>query len=173
LFKQSLLVFLSENEFNEIEYLTVRDKLMASGIGLQIISDRIGICTGNNGLKVASEINLMNVKVNNFLGIIIIGGNGIRRHWMNQSLHQILKKFNCKNKLIAAICAAPVILAKAGIENFNISSCINSDKNEIIKSGIKFCEENVVNSGNIITASSEDYSDQFVDSILRFLRKEK
>jgi len=55
------------------------------------------------------------VNVNNFSGLILIGGSGSRNYWKNEVLHKIIKKFFEAKKVIAAICSSPVTLAKAGI----------------------------------------------------------
>ena len=170
--QNSFLIFLPSKDFNEEEYSGVRDILIKSGKQIFITSDDNTVCAGSKGMKVKSDTSFDNVNTNNFAGIILIGGIGSRQYWSNVHLHKILIDFQKAEKIIASICSAPVILAKAGILN-NKSATVNSEnKMELINSGINYNDRNVVVDGDIITSDGPKSAVQFTEAILH-LSKQK
>jgi protease I len=111
------------------------------------------------------------VNTNNFAGIILIGGEGSRLYWNNSHLHNIVNEFFNSEKIVAAICSAPVILAKAGILKNKSATCFSEDKMELINSGINYNDRNVVFDGNVITADGPKSAIQFTEAILHTLKQ--
>jgi len=166
--KNSFLVFLPKKDFNEEEFIAVKKRLLKAGKNIFITSDDHTVCSGNKGMKVKSDINFANVNVNNFNAFVLIGGAGNRNYWQNEQLHKIIKKFFDSKKVIAAICSAPVILAKSGILQNKTATCFSEDKSELINAGINYQDRNIVNDRNIITAEGPKSAVQFAETILHF-----
>jgi len=163
---KSILFILPKKNFNEVEFLTTKRLLEKGGCSIFIASDANSFCEGKNGLKVKNDVSLFNINENNFGGIVFIGGSGVKEYWNNQFLHKITKKFFEKKKITAAICSAPVILAKAGILKNVAATCYPDDKAELIKAGAEFKDENVIVRKNIITAKNAQASEEFAEAIL-------
>ena len=166
LVNKSLLIILPATDFNEEEYLTIKNILEISGFRLFIASDAHSLCVGNNNLKVRADVSFFNIHETNFAGIIFIGGNGVRNYWDNKTLHLIAKKFFEKKKMVAAICNAPVLLAKAGILAGKDATCYPDDKRELEKEGINYVDIPVVIQRNVITAQQPSSSNDFANSIV-------
>lgn len=165
----SVLIILPSTEFNEQEFLAVKNTFSKSNIKLFIASDTNNLCLGNNGLKVKPDLNFFNMNEKNFISIILIGGKGIKSYYNNKLIFNILNKFNVSNKLIAAICGAPLILVKSDLfHNIDIT-CYPDLQNEIDNSLYKIIESGVVSYKNIITASGPEYATQFAQTILNKL----
>ena len=111
------------------------------------------------------------MNINNFAAIILIGGSGSRNYWKNESLHKIVKKFNESNKIVAAICSSPVILAKAGILQNKKATCFSEDKMELINAGIDYQDKYVVSDENIVTANDARSALQFIEAVLHLTKK--
>ncbi len=164
--KKSIVIFLAKYGFNEVEYLQTRRIIEQSGITIFVASDNTGLCTGSKGLKVCAEISLFNINSNNFNGIVLIGGSGIKNYWNNKSLHNILHKFSDQAKTIGAICAAPVTLAKAGLLQSTACTCHPDDKSTLIESGVEHKDSPVIVSNNFVTARSEENTVDFAKTVL-------
>ena len=169
--KRSLLIILPAENFNEKEYLTVKHILEISGLKLFIASDAHTLCVGKNGLKVKADVSFFNMNVNNFAGIVFIGGSGVKKYWNNEHLQIIIKKFYEKKKLVAAICSAPVILARAGLLEGKDATCYPEDRREMEKCGINYIYQSVVIQKNIITAQDSSSSQDFANAIVNFCWK--
>ncbi len=167
----NLLIFLPARQFNDQEFLTVNHSLKKNHFGVFIASDTAWMCEGINGLKVKPDINILNVHVRNFSGIILIGGSGAREYRNNQQLNRIIKKFKDEEKIVAAICSAPVILAQAGILRNISATCFYEDKSELINAGADFKQSPVICRKNIITAEGPKASADFADAIINRLNE--
>lgn len=163
---RNLLIFLPARQFNDQEFLIVNHELKKHGFAVFIASDTAWMCEGINGLKVKADMNIFNIHVNNFAGIILIGGAGARKYRDNQQLQRIIKKFNEEKKIVAAICSAPVILAQAGILKNIAATCFYEDKTELINAGADFKPSPVISRKNIITAEGPKASADFADAII-------
>jgi protease I len=168
--QNSLLIFLPKKDFNEEEFTIVKNRLLKAGKKVFITSDDHFICSGSKGMKVKSDTSFYNVNVNNFSGLILIGGAGSRSYWKNDSIHKIVRKFFESKKTLAAICSSPVIFAKAGILENKKATCYSEDKMELINAGIDYHEKNVVVDGNVITADNSHSALQFAEAILHLTK---
>ena len=168
--KNSVLIFLPKKGFNEEEYNIVRARLLKARKQVFITSDDHSVCSGSKGMKVKSDTSFLNVNVNNFSSLILIGGSGSRNYWKNESLHKIIKKFFEAKKVIAAICSSPVILANAGILQDKKATCFSEDKMELINAGIDYQDRNVVVDGNVVTADGVHSALQFSEAVLHLIK---
>ena len=129
------------------------------------------MCEGTAGKKFKPDLRLENINANNFSGIVLIGGNGAKDYKNNLKLHKILNDFNKSNKIVAAICIAPVILAAAGLLNGRSATCFPEVKQELMKQEIDYKDIPVVVAKNIITANGPKASFEFAEAILYLLNK--
>lgn len=162
---KNILFFLPANDFNEEEFLLVKNTFRESSFRIFIASDSHSLCNGNNGMKVKADVNLYNVHAGNFEAFILIGGNGMRTYWNNQTLINIVRRFYESGKLIGAICSAPVLLANAGIIRQHQGTCYPGDRNEFEKAGGKYTGQPVVSCGNIVTAQCPEDALEFSRTI--------
>lgn len=168
--QNSFLIFLPKKDFNEEEYNIVKRRLLKAGRQVFITSDDHFVCSGSKGMKVKSDTSFYNVNVNNFSGLILIGGPGSKNYWKNESLHKIIRSFFDSKKIIAAICSSPIILAKAGILQNKKATCYKEDKMELINTEIDYQEKNVVVDGIVVTADNSHSALQFSEAILHLTK---
>ena len=169
--QRSILLILPADNFNEQEFLTVKTVLCRKNFNIFIASDAHTLCIGSDGLRVRADVNLYNMHVQNFAAVVYIGGEGVRNYWNNLMLQKIASDFNKANKIVAAICSAPVILAKAGVLSEREVTCYPADKKEIEKTNLIYKDQPVIVCGNIITAQSPETSSEFVNMIVSHLSK--
>ncbi|GKU24439.1 hypothetical protein CFB3_26400 [Clostridium folliculivorans] len=82
----------------------------------------------------------------------------------------LVKYFNKQNKFIVAICAAPTVLAKAGIIDGRIITAYSGYETKLL--GCHFVENNVVIDNNIITSRGLATPYPFAYKIAEILRKD-
>jgi protease I len=167
--QKSILIILPADKFNELEFVTVKNILSRKGYNIFIASDAHTLCIGSDGLRVRADVNLYNMHVQNFAAVIFIGGDGARNYWNNSLLHKLAVDFNNAEKMIAAICSAPVLLAKAGVLFERNATCYPADRKEIEKNNMTYKSLPVVVCGNIITAQSSSDSSEFANVIISHL----
>lgn len=166
-----ILVFIAEG-FEEIEALTVVDVLRRANIQCDMCS-----ITSNKEIKGAHNIlvnadkTLEEIKSNEYNGLVIPGGMpGATNLRDNNKLIDLVKEFNKDKKLIAAICAGPIVLSKANIiKGKEVTSYPGFE--EDLKEGL-YKEDLVVQDGNIITSRGPSSAMYFAFRILENFKKD-
>ncbi len=164
--EHSVLLFLPESDFSEAEYLTIKKRLEKKGYKVFITSDAVTVCKGDRGLRVKPDVKLMNIKEANFSSFVLIGGKGVQKYFDNEMLHNALLRFRGAKKKTAAICAAPVIFARAGLLQNIPATCHPSYATELKAGRAEFKDQQVVVAGSIITARDYEASVPFADALL-------
>ena len=170
---KKILLMLAEG-FEEVEALTVVDYLRRK----DIICDTCSIAESKNvegahRISVESDKVLKDiVDIEGYDGIVLPGGlPGSTNLRDNDRVIELVKDFDKNEKLIAAICAAPIVLEKAGIiDGKNITSYPGTEGE--LKSG-KYKEDLVVRDGHIITSRGPAVAVYFALEIVDYLIGER
>lgn len=101
--------------FEEIEALTVVDVMRRAGETCHMISIKnLSVIGGHNIIVQADAI--IDDKIKDYDLLVFPGGMpGSTNLQTNSKVVELVKYFNDNNKLIGAICAAPIVLAEANI----------------------------------------------------------
>ncbi|MBW3001950.1 DJ-1/PfpI family protein [Candidatus Woesearchaeota archaeon] len=108
--------------------------------------------------------------INEFDAVVFIGGPGANVYFDNPTAHKIAQ--NAKN-VLAAICIAPVTLAKAGVLEGKKATVWDDGQgtqaNILKENGANYVAEDVVVDGNLITANGPKAATKFGEAILKKL----
>ena len=154
------------NGFEEIEALTVVDVLRRAGIKTETVGVIGSVIEGAHGVKVMVDKRLNQVVSDEYDAIILPGGSpGYLNLGKSAQLMEILKSFNRQNKVIGAICGAPLILAKQGLlDNKRATVYPGMEKELPYPRG-----KNVVVDGNVITSQAPGTAMEFALKIVEKL----
>ena len=104
------------SDFEEIEAITTIDVLDRAGIDITIASREESLnVTGRSGITVLANALLPDALGDTYDVLIIPGGPGTPRMLDDERILQAIKEYINPGKILAAICAAPIILQKAGV----------------------------------------------------------
>ncbi len=137
--------------FEEIEALTVVDILRRAELDINTVSitDNTEVC-GAHGIKVISDEIIDNID-NNFDLLYIPGGYpGYVNLESSFKVKELIEKTYNREKLIAAICAAPSILGKLELLKGKTACCFPSFEEYLLGADVSF--DDVCTDGNIITS---------------------
>jgi len=170
------LIIVAQKGFRDDELFHTREELEKNGISIEIASETIDVAKGMKGATVKPDLSIDDVDVNNYDAIVFVGGIGANSYFDNEKIHKIIKSAMIKNKLLAAICIAPCILAKAGALKNKKATVFNIP---FVKKYRKILEENealfqkkkVVVDDNIITANGPSAARDFGKIISQMLKK--
>jgi 4-methyl-5(b-hydroxyethyl)-thiazole monophosphate biosynthesis len=110
-----VLVPLAEG-FEEIEATTIVDILRRAGIEVVIASLTGHPVTGSHGIRITADTPLAALAEQEFDMIALPGGMPGAEHLKKDSrVAEIIRRLHAKGRPVAAICAAPMVLAAAGV----------------------------------------------------------
>ena len=146
-------VVILANGFEEIEALSVVDILRRSNIQTDIAGTEREFVEGSHGVKIIPDKHLDEISANDYDAVILPGGSpGYINLKNNEKVLDLVKTANEKGKLIAAICAAPTVLAHAGVLKGKRATVYPGMEDELRKGGAEFKEDPVVIDGNVVTS---------------------
>ena len=152
--------------FEEIETITVVDILRRAGARVTLAGTVPGILKGSRNIKLEADEILDNIGEKEFDLICLPGGQlGTDNLKKDTRIEKILKRMQKQGKYIAAICAAPTVLKKAGILKDKIMTChpsVQSDFDSYIK-------DRVVIDENVITSQSPGTAMEFSLKLVEIL----
>ena len=141
------------NGFEEIEALSVVDILKRADFTCDMVSIADKLVSSTHGIKVEADKLIGEVDKESYDMIVFPGGQpGANNLAKNSEVVSWVKDFNDKGKYIAAICAAPLVLAVSEVvKGKRVTSYPDPAFNELFKESI-YVEDLVVVDGNIITS---------------------
>ncbi|OQX82133.1 MAG: hypothetical protein B6D56_00020 [Candidatus Omnitrophica bacterium 4484_70.1] len=171
LFSQTkkVVMIVAPSDFRDEELFVTKEVLESKGIEVKVASLEITSIRGMLGKEVVPDLKLADVNVDDFDGIIFVGGIGAKFYWRHPSALKIAQEAFKKKKVIAAICIAPVILANAQILKGKKATVWRSEAGRIKEKGAIYVETSLVRDGNIITASGPQAAEEFGEKIAEAL----
>ena len=113
--KQRILVPLAEG-FEEIEAVTIVDVLRRAGLDVTVAGLRPGAVTGSHGIAVTPDADLGDLDTTSFTMVVLPGGQPGTRHLAEDArVVALVRRLHEEGRPVAAICAAPLVLHKAGV----------------------------------------------------------
>ncbi len=124
-----------------------------------------GLVTASRGVKLMPDATWDQVDLKSFDLIVLPGGGGGTDNLMNdERVLAALRDFNARGKIIAAICAAPQVLQKAGVVDGKRITCYPGVASKIARA--QRVDDIVVEDGNVITSQGPGTSFAFALAII-------
>jgi len=167
-----IYVHLAEG-FEEIEALTIVDLLRRAGLETEIVSVTGHLpVTGSHGIKVIADI-LFEDAVYSACEMIVLPGGlpGSENLAAHEGLKEKILSFHNQGKYLAAICAAPLVLGRAGVLKGKKATCYPSFEKEL--DGAECVEDPVVLSQRVITSRGVGTAIPFALAIIEELKGKK
>ncbi len=173
---KKVLFIIAFKDFRDEEFFEPKEILEKAGFQIEVASTEKGLAMGVNGGEVKVDFIIDEARVDDYEAIIFVGGSGANRNIENIRFHRLAREAVMKNKIIGAICIAPLILARSGIlENHKATvwtSALERGPIQQLKDGGAVYENQpVVVDENIITANGPQSANQFGKAIVKELKK--
>jgi len=174
--QKTAVIAIAFQGFQDFEYSETRQVLEDAGIETIVASSLKGEAQGKLGQKVTVDMIVDEVVPEDFDALVFIGGPGALEYVDNLSVHQLIQQAVNKDKVLAAICIAPEILAKAGVlkeKKATVwSSSIDQSPIEFLKNeGAEYVEKPVVVDGKIVTGDGPEAATEFGQKIVEVLKQ--
>lgn len=159
--------------FEEVEALAPLDILRRGGQEVVTVSiNEDNFVNGAHGVTVVADANIGDVDVSDADLLVLPGGMpGAKNLLECGKVCEALVRQNAEGKLVAAICAAPMVLGLNGILEGKKATCYPGFENCL--NGAAYTAELVTEDGNIITGRGPGAAMEFGYTLLsRFVDKE-
>ncbi len=174
---KKIVMVIAFKNFRDEEYFEPKEVFERLGIGLRTASNIEGTAIGVDGGEANVDFLVSEVKSQDFDAIVFVGGPGCLDSLDNEVSYKLVRKSFAQNKILAAICIAPVILARAGVLNGKKatvwSSPLDRSPVKILKeNGAIYIDKGVVVDGKIITGNGPAVAKEFAEKIIEVLTSE-
>ncbi len=166
---KKVVMIIAEKNFRDEELLEPKKILEEERVSVTLASTTLRTATGMFGAKATPDMLVGEVKVDEYDAIVFVGGRGASQYWNDPGAHSIAREAVQKNKILCAICIAPVTLANAGVLSGNKATVWESERAKLEAKGVTYTGNPVEIAGKIITASGPQAGEEFGRAIARAL----
>ena len=160
-----MIAILLADGFEEIEALTPLDMLRRAGLDAKTVAIGSKIAVGSHGIPVVCDIDSEEVKLSEVSCVIFPGGMpGALNLDASPFTDKISTAVQKNGGIIAAICAAPLVLGRRGLLSGKTATCYPGFEKELISASIS--SDSVVTDGDIITAKGMGVALEFSKAII-------
>ncbi|MGD0283516.1 MAG: DJ-1 family glyoxalase III [Dissulfurispiraceae bacterium] len=154
--------------FEEVEAMAIVDILRRADITVVIAGLHTGHIESARHVKVIPDTTIDAIHADNFDMLVLPGGQpGADNLNADQRVKGLVREFHDKGKLTGAICAAPYVLANAGVLEGRQVTAYPTYENRL--GNARYMDENVVSDGHILTSKGPGTALQFGIAIVEKL----
>lgn len=167
-----VLVPLAEG-FEDMEAITITDLMRRGQIDVVTAGLSPGPVEGSRGTIVVPDMSLDDALNQSYDMVILPGGQpGATNLEKDQRIQSLLKKMAADNKVTAAVCAAPKVLAVAGLLEGKRATSFPGTLSADEFPGIDISTDSVVKDGNIVTSRGPGTAIDFTLALIEILADE-
>jgi len=152
-------------------------RLKEEGIDVHVYNQTSVIVKGIFGTKIPPQkddkiVLLQNINIDHYNLLVLPGGvKSMELLRLDKTAIDIVKSFNDKNKLIAAICSGTMMLISANIIKNKKVTGYYAWRQDIINAGGIFVDRPSVVDENLITSPHYKYNGEWMKSVVEKLKK--
>jgi len=168
-----IIMVIASRQFRDEELLQPREIFLKQGAQVKVASSSMAEAQGMLGAKFKPEILITDVKPEQFDALIFVGGAGAAEYWDSRVAHTLAKKAFEQKKVVAAICIAPVTLARAGLLKGRKATVWKSEAAKLKDAGATYTGKPVQADGRIVTADGPKSAKPFAVAVLMAIARNK
>lgn len=167
-------LMLLSNNMEDLEAIGTYALLERSGIQIETATfSRDKRVKAAYGTIIEADMYARQINYDEFDFLVIPGGKYvIETIATDNTVKSVIKGFSDKNKMVAAICAAPMFLGELGLLKDKEYTCFPGCENEAFQ-GTYLKDKKTHTSGNIITGRSAGAVHEFAAEIVKFVKGER
>ena len=151
--------------FRDEEYQFPKEVFEKAGLEVTTASTNGGTAIGKLGMSTKVDISLDQITVSDYSAVLFIGGPGSFSLYENPLCHKIAQETINQGKILGAICAAPGILAHAGVLKGKKATMFH-DTGILSQFGATYTGNGLEIDGKIITATGPSTAKSWAEAIL-------
>lgn len=152
----------------EIEAVTIIDLLRRAGIDVVTAGLKPGIVKASRGVQLLPDVTLDEALQADYDMVVLPGGMPGASHLKEDPrIIDLLKKMSASGRYTAAICAAPMVLAEAGVLAGKRATCYPGFLDT--QPGVVLSEDTVVRDGTVVTSRGPGTAMDFALALVELL----
>jgi len=156
--------------FEEIEAITIIDILRRAGVDVVVAGTKSGPIEASRKTKHLADCTLDGVQAGDFDMIVLPGGQpGATNLRQDPRIREFIETVQARNGRVAAICAAPTVLAAYGVLRGRTATSHPSVRDEVAASSKKISDERVVVDGPVVTSQAAGTAMEFAFKLVEIL----
>ncbi|BAB65904.1 type 1 glutamine amidotransferase domain-containing protein [Sulfurisphaera tokodaii] len=165
------VLFIVGDEYEDIELLYPFYRVIEEGYQPVIAGKEAGAkIVGKHGYSVVADIAFKDVKVEDYLALVIPGGRGPERIRTLPEVKELTRRFFIDKKPVAAICHGPQVLISAGVIKGRKVTSVASIKDDIVAAGGEYVDAPLVEDENLISSRHPGDLPYFAKGLLKALK---
>lgn len=169
--KRALLVIAPET-FRDEEYAEPKRVLEDHGVSVTTASTRPGECMGKLGMAATADISVCDALERTWDAVAFVGGGGASVFFDDPDAHELARRQDAAGGILAAICIAPSVLARAGLLEGKRATAFESQEEDLVVHGATWVQAPVVVDGRVVTANGPAAAADFGEAIVGLLGEE-
>lgn len=166
------VLILVENGFEDREFFYPYYRFQEAGYQVDVVGTIAkATYTGERGLSITSNLSSNEVKMKDYVALVIPGGRAPDKMRANKQMVSLVKEANKKGIMIAAICHGPQLLIEADVMKGKNATCYVSVSTDLKNAGGKYIDKPVVVDGNLVTSRFPADLPKFCQTTLKLLKK--
>lgn len=165
----AVLVVVPDDDFQQIEYKAVVDALKTAGYPVSI-ANREGGDSLSGDVAVRSDLTIADADAADYEAVVLIGGPGAAALFDDADLQNLVRTAAADGKVVAAICLAPVVLARAGVLDGRRGTVWEDEVAVLESEGCTVVGAPVVADGLIVTGSGPEAAEEFAAQVVETLQ---
>jgi len=166
--KKAVLI-VAPKDFRDEELEAPLALLRAKGCSVAVACSSLDEAAGMLGAKVKPEVLLKDIAATDYDAIVFVGGVGASVYFDDPTAHALAKDAVAAGKMLAAICVAPSILARAGVLRDKEATAWDSQKDDLEKCGARWSDGPTARDGRIITGNGPKAAKRFAEALVEAL----
>lgn len=160
-----ILMVIAKQGYRDEEY--EGPKIVFEGHGFQVTtaSQVKGECLGKLGGRAWAEVAINEINPHDYNAVVFVGGPGCSYLLHDEEVLSLAKEAYRYDKVVAAICMAPSILANAGLLEGKRATAFLGEKENLESKGATFTGNKVEVDGKIITATGPEAVSDFAEAV--------
>ena len=160
----------------ELEAVTIIDLLRRAGIDVVVAGLKPGVVKASRGVQLVPDVTLDHALADDYDMVVLPGGMSGAAHLKDDvRVVELLKKMAAAGKYTAAICAAPMVLAEAGLLGGKQATSYPGVLDGL--PGVTLRAEAVVQDGTVLTSrgpgTAMDFALQLVETLAGRAKREQ
>lgn len=147
------VLMLVDEGFEDLELYYPKLRLIEAGHQVHVATPDGQPRSGKHEYSAAADLAIPDVDAGAYDALVVPGGSRSPEQLrVNDAALDVVKTFDASGKVIASICHGPWLLASAGALTGKRATCYFMIRDDVRNAGAEYVDEEVVESGNLITS---------------------